>query len=197
MRMVIPIIVIIASYLWLDRPIALLMQDLPSYLQPVMKFSSFCIAPGVHLVLWSSLFLASFWVDFFRKHRIFIFQCLLLLVLIYCATGFSKLMCSRARPDLFLHQDLYGFLCNQYSNEFRSFPSSHTSFAIGLGYFLYRQTKRVIWVYLAGLLSLSRIFLNEHFVSDLLGGAILGLLVALGLTLLLENGQVQDLPEDR
>ena len=71
--------------------------------------------------------------------------------------------------------ELLPFLQVPFAN---SFPSGHVARAA----FLLRIVNRVpAWLVLAGvvLMALSRVYLAEHWLSDTLGGAVLGLAVAM------------------
>jgi undecaprenyl-diphosphatase len=61
-----------------------------------------------------------------------------------------------------------------------SFPSSHASAAAGLAWVVGRRHARLApWMgILAVWISVSRVFLERHFVSDLLAGALIGILFA-------------------
>jgi len=62
-----------------------------------------------------------------------------------------------------------------------SFPSDHSigSFVIATAIFLYRKKDGVLWLLLAGLISFSRIWNGVHFPSDVIAGALLGIISAL------------------
>jgi membrane-associated phospholipid phosphatase len=62
-----------------------------------------------------------------------------------------------------------------------SFPSSHAANAASLATVLAWRWRRLMpaFVALAALVSFSRIYLNRHFLSDVLGGVLLGLAVTL------------------
>lgn len=110
-------------------------------------------------------------------------------------TQISKLLFHRVRPeDVLLFESSY------------SFPSGHATIAIALyGFIAYlairfsqnfiRQVRIFLTTLLfAGLLGLSRIVLNEHYLSDVLGGFLVGtlwLIVAISLTEWLSaNGKI-------
>lgn len=61
-----------------------------------------------------------------------------------------------------------------------SFPSGHTQIAIAVAVFLLMKVPRFWWVYvpLALLMALSRVYIGVHFPSDVLAGGIIGGLVA-------------------
>jgi membrane-associated phospholipid phosphatase len=65
-----------------------------------------------------------------------------------------------------------------------SFPSSHAANAVALAWMLTRRWPRgaVGFIALAGLVSFSRLYLDRHFLSDVVFGAGLGLVLAVGVT---------------
>jgi undecaprenyl-diphosphatase len=68
-----------------------------------------------------------------------------------------------------------------------SFPSGHTSMSFACAYVISRVAPRLtIYVYvLAALIGFSRIYVGVHYPLDVLGGAVLGLVVAKALLMLL------------
>ncbi len=62
-----------------------------------------------------------------------------------------------------------------------AFPSSHTSVAFGLAFILsiYLPMLTFAWIILAMLVGLGRIYIQMHYFSDVFGGIIIGLTLAL------------------
>ncbi len=60
----------------------------------------------------------------------------------------------------------------------KSFPSGHTTaaFELGIAIFLVLKNKKVAWIFpvFSALVGLSRIYLMVHYVTDVLGGVIVG-----------------------
>ena len=65
-----------------------------------------------------------------------------------------------------------------------SFPSGHMAFyfALATGVYLYDKKVGLIFLFLAGLMGLARIFVSVHWPLDILAGAILGIATALMLS---------------
>jgi membrane-associated phospholipid phosphatase len=70
-----------------------------------------------------------------------------------------------------------------YVNRKNSFPSGHTATAFSTALLLAAVVKKRSWAYLVPLLAFlvaySRVYLAQHFVSDVLGGMVIGILTAL------------------
>ncbi len=62
-----------------------------------------------------------------------------------------------------------------------SFPSDHATFAFAVAVALFLVSKRVgvPALVLAGLIGLARVYTGEHYVSDVVGGALIGILATL------------------
>lgn len=87
-----------------------------------------------------------------------------------------KVIFGRARPKLFLQQGIYGFDFLRHEHAWISFPSGHAATAISAALtlsILFPRFKPVF--FLAGaLIALSRIILNQHYLSDVIAGSYLG-----------------------
>lgn len=74
-------------------------------------------------------------------------------------------------------------------NDAWAFPSGHASFffALATGVFLYNKKLGLVFYASAALIGLARIFIGVHWPTDILVGAALGMLTALGVDLMLRN----------
>lgn len=84
--------------------------------------------------------------------------------------GFLKVILGRARPYLWLQQDLYGFYGLQFHWPFWSFPSGHATtimslvFSLGIIFPQYFYTLVMMGLTIA----FSRVMLLHHYLSDIL-----------------------------
>lgn len=116
---------------------------------------------------------------------------MILLVLSTLLTGYIKCGVDRDRPNLDyegtpfpieLSQDTFALFCEGSFNA--SYPSGHaaraTIFGIILGYALSHRFPRGCYLLLLYplLMSLSRVYVIHHFPMDVIGGAILGIMLA-------------------
>ena len=112
---------------------------------------------------------------------------LLLLVLTTIHTGYIKCGVDRERPQLHfsgtqfpidISQDTFSLFCEGGANA--SFPSGHASratvFGILFGFILSQRFPRGCYLLLLYpiLMSISRVYVLQHFPMDVIGGAILG-----------------------
>lgn len=84
------------------------------------------------------------------------------------ATSGLKWLTNRPRPD------------GDRNRGNSSFPSGHASGAVGLAWIFAHRHRRLAWLWwsLAIWFSVSRVFLERHYVSDICAGALLGILFA-------------------
>jgi undecaprenyl-diphosphatase len=106
----------------------------------------------------------------------------------FLAANGLKLLLSRARPHSW---DFVGDIWNSFGvwlpgasvgSKMQSFPSAHTATAVGLAAGLAWLYPRGRWLFFlfAALVGCQRIQSGAHFLSDVLAGATLGSIVALG-----------------
>ncbi len=96
-------------------------------------------------------------------------------------TGSFKVILGKARPWRAEHLNDYRFF--EMSNDFQAMPSGHSTVAFCVATILAGEIDRwwaTVPLYAtAGLVAWSRIYLNQHFLSDVIAGASVGTLSAL------------------
>lgn len=163
------------SYFFLDRE---LLPMIGRHLLLLWKVFSYLIYPPLHLAFWTGAFIIvrikqSRWT--YPLFEITVSQCL--------SVAFArifKVLIGRARPDIFLRKGIYGFHCFEWNHHYHSFPSGHTltafTLATSLSYIFPRF--RTLFFALASLLSLSRLILLDHYLSDIIATASIGMIIA-------------------
>ena len=100
---------------------------------------------------------------------------------IFIAVAFSgiminliKIVVGRSRPKLLDQEDIYGFFPFTLESDYHSFPSGHTNTLIALGcaisFFIPRW--RMVMLSVLSLLAFTRVVINAHYLSDVIGGAV-------------------------
>jgi len=123
-----------------------------------------------------SLLLFVYWID---KKPAWSDAALLLLsstIISGILVNIVKVIFGRARPQLYADDQLYGFFWGKVDVLYRSFPSGHatTAMAVWVAFALIFPRYR-LWLIIVGILiSLSRVVLTQHYLSDVLIGGWLG-----------------------
>ncbi|MEI8186524.1 MAG: phosphatase PAP2 family protein [Chlorobiaceae bacterium] len=88
-----------------------------------------------------------------------------------------KYIAGRARPILFFSEHLYGFNSFHYEYEWTSFPSGHATTALSAAvvFSILFPKWRILFICAGILIAFSRIFLVQHYLSDVISGSFLGL----------------------
>ncbi|MFA6188570.1 MAG: phosphatase PAP2 family protein [Sulfuricurvum sp.] len=89
-----------------------------------------------------------------------------------------KVIAGRYRPSEFFEHGLYGFDFFHLERAFTSFPSGHTATAFSLAFalsYIWPRLSPMVWIF-AAIVGVSRIAIGAHYPSDVLGGALTGIL---------------------
>ncbi len=170
----------VVSYFWLDRPLAGVMTAVDPILHAAAGVVSAVSDPRIWYLLAGAGIPLSWWLQRIGDDRarkvLFVALALLTTWIVVAAL---KYLTGRPRPPMFLDHGLYGFLFPAGAADFRSFPSGHTAcafaLAVTLGHYL-RPARHVLFA-VAGLIALSRMVLGIHYLSDVVAGAYLGVMI--------------------
>jgi membrane-associated phospholipid phosphatase len=104
-----------------------------------------------------------------------------------------KFVFGRYRPNMFFEKKMYGFAFFSLSNSVTSFPSGHAACVAALAFSLYLLYPRYKYIYaiLALPVILSRVIIGSHFLTDVVVGSCLGILVTTYLGHLFERKGVE------
>lgn len=89
-----------------------------------------------------------------------------------------KYIAGRARPQLLFSKGIYGFGFFHWQYAWISFPSGHsaTAFSVAIVIATLYPRWRFAAFFAAALIAFSRIFLAQHYISDVIAGSFLGIL---------------------
>jgi len=92
-----------------------------------------------------------------------------------------KVIFGRARPRLYIEEDIYGFFWFKLDVLYRSFPSGHATTAMGvwLAFALLFPKYRFLLILIGATIALSRVIIGEHYLSDVMVGGWLGAMTTL------------------
>ena len=184
------VVALLAVALVVDRQFSLFAQGWPEAIRTVI--AQFTPYGESGWILWPSaaLYVLTAVVAVFvrwKLMRTMLWQFAALYAFIFVGVGapslfttVAKRIVGRGRPVHFDQTGLFGFRWNLWDWTYQSFPSGHSTTAFALAAVLGFLSER--WFYpallLAGMIGLSRITLGVHYPSDVLVGAVVGLLGA-------------------
>ncbi|MEM7174942.1 MAG: phosphatase PAP2 family protein [Chlamydiota bacterium] len=164
------------SFLFLDRPLATFLHPLfPFYARPV-RICSHLISP-LYPLLFGFVFLI-LWLARVKSIRMRpFFEVTAVQFIAGGIVRLLKVIVARARPDVLWLPELKKSPLNHH---FHSFPSGHTmaAFALAATLALFYPRCSLLFFGAAFCLSLSRVLLLDHYLSDLLGTAALAIIIA-------------------
>lgn len=133
------------------------------------------VADNMGYFLIASMFVLFWKKDYFKK-IIFVSLGSAIVVRFALVAMFRYLIYS-PRPFLVL-ENVNVIMNHQYES---SFPSGHATFYFALATGIYLYNKKAGWIYLvlAGLLGIARVFVSVHWPLDILAGAVLGIVTAI------------------
>jgi membrane-associated phospholipid phosphatase len=176
----ITLILLIISYFYLDRTLAQYFEYPPALLYTFASFLTNLIEPKVHYFTWPLIF---FFFCFILKKPQMGNRFLLFVVAIPVANligAILKIIIGRARPEVFLSKGFFGFECFTHANAFLSFPSGH---AITIGALMgaiacFYPRYSYLFLILSFLLAFTRVILDYHYLSDIIGSIFIGAVIA-------------------
>lgn len=190
---VVALALIVASYLYVDRPLALWLHKfeqsaLTGFFATVTKLGSATVLLALPLVAAVALFGASLALRHSSRlvalrlaatRAFFVFCC----VAAPAAAGlFAKIMVGRARPSLLFESNTFGFTPISFNYEWHSMPSGHSlaaaGFAAGLALVAPLPAFPLV-AFFGAMIAFSRVATTAHFFGDALAGGMLAIVCAL------------------
>ncbi len=168
------------SFFFLDRQLLPWISSLPETSRQLFNLLSHSIFPPFILIGSVGAFLFTRFSTSKRELTLPLFEIATTQALAVAVVRLTKVALGRARPDIFIKEAIYGFHGVQLDHHYHSFPSGHTlaAFALATSLSLFLPRYRLQFYLAASLLSICRVLLAHHYFSDILGTALIGILLA-------------------
>jgi lipid A 4'-phosphatase len=199
-----------AAIIWVDRPIADFFHNNGAALQPVFGAVQDFGLGYPWLVLSALAFVFLRWggeVERLRPRAASMRALAYIPGFVFAAVGSSgllvdllKIAAGRTRPKLMFADGTYDFTWFGLRADHWSFPSGHAVTAAALMTALWCLWPRPLWLYVAAaaLIAASRVITGQHYLSDVIAGAAIGVVTtrALALWLLPRRGGAASVARD-
>ncbi|MGH6880039.1 phosphatase PAP2 family protein [Hypericibacter sp.] len=186
--------------LFVDRPVALAMETLPGWFRSpagditwLGKSLGWLLLSGVLALFWAwRARRAEHGSPLGSRERKRAFAAAFLFATVALAgilTNLIKLLVGRSRPNSFLHEGIYEFRPWHLAADLRGFPSGHatTVFALAFAFAMIQPRWRLPAFAVAIVIAATRVIINAHFLSDVVGGMVVALLTAVWLRSIFER----------
>ncbi len=180
-KITLPILaLVILSYFFLDQPLAWYFHHASKPVILCAKAANFLTSPNLHFLLWPLLF---YFVRFLFKNPSLGNRALFIAVAVdlsYVLSFPMKVVLGRLRPKLLFTEHLYGFDFFSFHSSDLSLPSAHaTAIAAVMSSLACFYPRYSYYLAAAGFfLAFSRVVLGEHYLSDVMVGTYIGMIVA-------------------
>jgi lipid A 4'-phosphatase len=180
------ILIEIVAIVWVDRPLAKLFHADAGAWQPFFDDVEFFGLGYPYLVLSALAFALFRWGGEFSRLRKWTEPMHALAFIpgfIFVAVAVSglladalKIIVARTRPKLLFASGTYDFTWFGFRADHWSFPSGHATTAAAVMTALWCLWPKPLWLYVAAaaLVAVSRVVTGEHFLSDVIAGAAIG-----------------------
>ncbi len=176
------LIMIVISYFYWDVPLAYYCKtELSGTIREITQIITIW---GDAKWYYGLLIVAFIFVYFIMKNKLFtrrVFYILFSLITAGIVNTIIKWLAGRHRPKNLFNHDLYGFSFFGTGYEVTSFPSGHTSVVFCIATAISILFPRLcLPVFITALIiGMSRVIITSHFLSDVIGGAGVGIISAI------------------
>lgn len=168
---------IVVCFFYVDQRLAFFFNAFHEKIRLLKWFSML----GLNIIYLAGFLAAAFFFRYIRQNPLWEERCWFLWLSLLFTNGICtilKVSLGRARPSLWLNEQLYGFYGWHLKADFWSFPSGHATTIMTIAFSLCILFPRYAYRYIAlGLLVvLSRVLLVHHYLSDVISAVYLVLL---------------------
>jgi membrane-associated phospholipid phosphatase len=145
-----------------------------------MRILSIFISPPTQLTIWTALFLWYLIIEKSEKISTYLYPMVASLILTNALVRVVKVFFGRSRPDMLLTDGIYHLKMISFQRIFSSLPSGHAATIAAIMGFLAARHPRYAFLYILGsiAISLCRVFIGAHYLTDILVGNFLGFYVS-------------------
>ena len=188
------LILTVLSYNYLDIKIVNLVHTSDFFGVGISTFADFfskCFSPKIWTVVTILVTIICVYKLFKKKPFDNLCTMSLALILTFFIVGTMKVLLARSRPELLIFDNQYGFHFFSFKSAFNSMPSGHTAFSFA-GLLAIANFFKTIYItalagFIACIITVSRIVILDHFVSDVIIAAYIGIFCYLWAKSFVEN----------
>jgi membrane-associated phospholipid phosphatase len=176
------LILMVYCYFFVDKSLTFQITEIREVYYIPLRILSILTSPATQLTIWMWLFLWYLLVRRSEKLALTYYPVIASLIASNALIRFIKIFFGRSRPDMLLNDHIYALKLLSFERVFSSLPSGHaSSLASIFGLFAAKHPKHALfWIFSSVVLSLCRVFIGAHFLSDVLIGNYLGFIFTWG-----------------
>ncbi|TNF66716.1 MAG: phosphatase PAP2 family protein [Gammaproteobacteria bacterium] len=173
------------SYIYLDQTIAYYLNQQIAHTSKIYQFSQWLdnlFDPKHWAMLMILIFIYYAWLFIRNKPRTQQSRWLIIALSLFVALAIGAILkytLARYRPEMLFNHNLYGFHFFSMKKVFNSTPSGHAlaNFAglLSLAYLSRKSFFIILACIIATIICISRLIVNDHFLSDIVFGAYIGI----------------------
>ncbi|MBK2109914.1 phosphatase PAP2 family protein [Francisella tularensis] len=176
------LIIAILSYNFLDIKFATLVHSSELFgtaISTIAAFTSKIFSPKVWTVITAIVTVICIYKHIVKKPSQKLYIMSLSLIMTIIITTIVKVILARYRPEMLLFDNHYGFHFFSFKKAYNSMPSGHTALTfaglLAIANFFEKKYITLIAIIISGLVAVSRIIILDHFISDVIVAAYIGI----------------------
>ncbi|ABI83443.1 phosphatase PAP2 family protein [Francisella tularensis] len=176
------LIIAILSYNFLDIKFATLVHSSELFgtgISTIAAFTSNIFSPKVWTVITAIATVICIYKHIVKKPSQKLYIMSLSLIMTIIITTIVKVILARYRPEMLLFDNHYGFHFFSFKKAYNSMPSGHTALTfaglLAIANFFEKKYITLIAIIISGLVAVSRIIILDHFISDVIVAAYIGI----------------------
>ncbi|KFJ42320.1 phosphatase PAP2 family protein [Francisella philomiragia] len=188
------LIVVIFSYNFLDVKVANLIHTSDFFgtaISTAAALTSQIFSPKIWAIITAIVTLICIYKHITKKPSEKLYIMSLTLIMTILITTIVKVILARYRPEMLLFDNRYGFHFFSFKKAYNSMPSGHTALTfaglLAIANFFDKKFITIIAVAVCCFVAVSRIIILDHFISDVIVAAYIGIFTYLWSKAFVEN----------